>query len=148
MLDVLAAAKEISIETNLDAGIPVIRGDAAKIARVIANLVGNAIKFSPRGSCIHVHAGVREGALQVTVRDEGDGIPSDQLARVFDRFWTGHPAQERGAGLGLAIARGIIEEHGGRIWATSQLGAGSTFTFSLPVAERSSQPAHGNGGRA
>ncbi len=133
MLRIMAGAKDISIEEEMEDGLPLISVDGAKLARVIGNLLGNAIKFSPHGSPIHVRAQLHDAELHVSVTDHGDGIPQEQLAKVFDRFWSGRTLHMRGAGLGLAIARGIVEAHGGRIWAHSVMGEGSTFTFALPL---------------
>src|SRR5262249_17481652 len=80
------------------------------------------------------HGTVQEAEIHVTVRDEGEGIRSDHIAHVFDRFWKGRSSDQQGAGLGLTIAKGIVEAHGGRIWVEGELGSGSTFTFTLPLA--------------
>jgi signal transduction histidine kinase len=133
MLRVLASSKQIAINTHIAADIPPFKGDAAKLGRVIGNLLENAIKYSPRSATIEVSAQVVEGELHVCVDDHGDGIPEDQMSHVFDRFWSGRGASQRGSGLGLAIARGIVDAHGGRIWTESVIGKGSTFTFALPL---------------
>ncbi|HSL68939.1 MAG TPA: ATP-binding protein [Longimicrobiales bacterium] len=135
MLRPLAAAKEIAIEMSVPEDLAPVCIDAPKIVRVVGNLVGNAIKFSPHKRSIHVLAERGAGELRVAVRDEGKGIPADQLGRVFDRFWSGRSHDRRGAGLGLAIAKGIVEAHGGRIWVESQEEKGSTFTFAIPIGD-------------
>lgn len=135
MLRPLGELKGLAIETELPDELPPIAMDAPQIVRVIYNLVGNAIKFSPTGATIRVSAALRDGALAVSVRDQGPGIPFDQLQHVFDRFWKG-PADRRGIGLGLTIARAIVEAHGGSIRAESRQDAGSTFTFTLPMEHR------------
>jgi len=104
--------------------------------QVLGNLLRNAIKFTPEGGQITV--GVETGDKQLTflVRDTGAGIPSDYQERVFDRFWQASDgARARGTGLGLSIAKGIIDAHGGRIWVTSVPGNGSTFSFTVPLAQ-------------
>jgi signal transduction histidine kinase len=115
-------------------------GDAHGLAQVLTNLIGNAVKFSPRGAAVAVTAEVLGGSVRVTVRDQGRGIPADKLGSVFERFEQVEvrDAKEKGgAGLGLAICRAIVEQHGGRIWAESAgAGCGSAFHFTLPTADR------------
>lgn len=109
-----------------------------KISRVFRNLIENAIRHTPAGGEIHVRAGVENGAVVVAVADTGAGIPSEDLPHIFDRFYRGEKSRSRegyssgGAGLGLAIAKGIVEAHGGRIWAESMVGRGTVMQFSLP----------------
>ena len=98
------------------------------------NLVGNAIKFTPAGGSITLGADSRPGEVCFRVEDTGVGMSSESLARVFDRFWQAGRAERHGAGLGLPICKGIVEAHGGRIWAESELGRGTTFYFSVPTA--------------
>ena len=100
---------------------------------MLANLVGNALKFTGEGG--HVTVGARRddaGQVVVSVTDSGAGIAPEHLAHVFNPYWQARQTARLGAGLGLAIAKGIVEAHGGRIWATSTPGTGSTFAFSLP----------------
>jgi len=102
--------------------------------QVLSNLVGNAIKFTPTGGHIRVLAESWGDMVRVSVSDDGPGIAPEQMPRIFDRYW--HLAQResrQGAGLGLYIAKGIVENHGGRIWVESTLGRGSTFFFTLPA---------------
>jgi len=135
MLRPLAARKNITIETDLGDNLPKLSVDTPKLVRVVANLLGNAIKFSPRDGKIRVSAVACGGEVQISVRDRGEGIPPDQLTHVFDRFWSGHASDRRGAGLGLTIAKGIVEAHGGRIWVKTRKNEGSTFTFAVPLHE-------------
>ena len=118
-----------------------VRSDApkclpsARIQQVLSNLVGNAIKFTPPGGRIVVSAeALAEPAVRFAVVDSGPGIAPEQLPHVFGRYWQANPADRRGIGLGLAIAKGLVEAHGGRIWVESQVGAGSKFYFTLPAA--------------
>jgi signal transduction histidine kinase len=114
---------------------PHVRCDATQILRVLSNLIGNAIRFTPAGEAITVSAAAGEDDVTVSVADRGPGIPLDHLPHLFEPYWSGAP--EHGTlGLGLAIARGIVVAHGGRIWAESEPGRGSTFSFTLPLAAR------------
>ncbi|GAB4579304.1 MAG: hypothetical protein Fur0022_20420 [Anaerolineales bacterium] len=111
-----------------------------KISRVFRNLLENAIRHTPAGGAIHVRAGVENGSVVVAISDSGGGISSEDLPHVFDRFYRGEKSRSRegyaqgGAGLGLAIAKGIIEAHGGQIWVESAVGQGTVMRFSLPKA--------------
>ena len=116
------------------AGTPgiVVVGDRQRLHQVLANLVGNAVKFTPRGGAIDVNVTAAPTQIEFEVRDTGDGIPEDQCASIFDRFWKGQRASRTGTGLGLYIARGIVEAHGGKITVTSVVGQGTSFRFWLP----------------
>ena len=103
------------------------------MTQVLLNLVGNAIKFTPSGGKIVVQARSDNEHVTVSVIDNGPGIPAAQLSKVFDRYWQSARTDRHGAGLGLAIAKGIVEGHGGRIWIESALGKGTTASFTLPV---------------
>ena len=132
MLRPVADTKNVTIVAQMPNDLPRISVDSPQIVRVLGNLIGNAIKFSRTGGRIEVCSVVHDRELRVSVKDQGEGIPDDQKSRVFNRFWTGR-GDRRGAGLGLAIAKGIVEAHGGRIWVESQEDVGSTFTFTLPI---------------
>jgi signal transduction histidine kinase len=109
--------------------------DPGRVQQVVSNLVGNAIKFTPRGGEVVVQASLGAQAVRVSVRDTGVGIPSGSLPHLFDRFWRGRE-DRRGSGLGLTIAKGIVEAHGGRIWIESVTGEGTVVTFELPADDR------------
>jgi signal transduction histidine kinase len=96
----------------------------------------NAVKYSPAGALVRVEARKQRGSVEITVADEGSGIPDSQLDRVFDKFYRGSAA-DPGTGLGLFIVQGLVSAMGGRIWVHSEEGAGSKFTFALPVANES-----------
>jgi signal transduction histidine kinase len=100
---------------------------------VLGNLLGNALKFTERGGRVELEAAVIGGMALIRVRDTGAGIASDRLPHVFDRFWQGGNSDSRGVGLGLAIAKAIVEAHGGTIGVESVVGQGSTFTLKLPL---------------
>jgi signal transduction histidine kinase len=101
---------------------------------VLANLVGNAIKFSAEGSSVSIGEEALASQVVFSVADAGPGIPAEHLSHAFDRYWQQEGADRRGSGLGLYIARGIVEAHGGRIWIESSPGHGTTVRFTLPTA--------------
>ncbi len=113
--------------------IPPIAYDAARIHQVLANLVGNAAKFTPAGGRIEVTAELVDDEARVAVVDTGAGIAPEQIPHVFAAFWQARQGDRGGLGLGLAIAKSIVDAHGGRIWVESRPGAGSRFTFTLPA---------------
>jgi signal transduction histidine kinase len=103
------------------------------VLQVFSNLVGNAIKFTPAGGSITLSAVRADGAVKCSVTDNGPGIPEAQIPRLFGKFWQAKRGDTGGVGLGLAIARGIVEAHGGSISVESEVGKGSVFSFPLPV---------------
>lgn len=126
---------EIDIEIDVAPNLPLVWGDDARIVRVFENLIGNALKFTPPGGRIVLGAKPQQdGCMVFRVSDTGSGMSPDDMAHVFDRFWQGNKTGTAGAGLGLTIARAIIEAHQGRIWVESAVGAGCTFWFTLPTA--------------
>ena len=131
----VAGEKRVTVEAEVSAGLPALVGDRERIMQVLANLLGNAVKFTPEGGRVGVRARAEGGDVRFEVWDTGPGIPPEHLGHVFDRFWKVRTANRHGAGLGLAIAKGIVEAHDGRLWAESELGKGSTFVFTLPVRE-------------
>jgi signal transduction histidine kinase len=109
--------------------------DTMRIGRVLNNLISNALRHTPEGGKIEVTAKRTEAGMEVTVSDTGEGIRAEDLPKIFDRFYRGEKSRSRstgGAGLGLAIAQGIVRAHGGDIHVESQAGQGSRFTFTLP----------------
>jgi len=132
MLRPLAAGSTIGLEANIEEDLPPVLADAARIQQVLSNLVGNAVKFTPRSGRIAVCAERIDGEVRFAVIDTGPGIPAEQLPHIFGRFWQAK-SDHRGIGLGLAIAKGIVEAHNGRIWVESHVGLGSTFYFTLPT---------------
>jgi signal transduction histidine kinase len=134
MLRPLATGSTIRLESNIDEDLPPVLADPARIQQVLSNLVGNAVKFTPRDGRITVCAERIDGEVRFAVIDTGPGIPAEQLPHIFGRFWQAQSSDRRGIGLGLAIAKGIVEAHNGRIWVESNVGLGSTFYFTLPAA--------------
>jgi signal transduction histidine kinase len=114
--------------------MPPVSADAERIAQVLANLVGNAAKFTPPGGVIKLHAAREPGmGVCISVRDEGSGISAADLPHIFDRFWHARGSSvKRGNGLGLAISMGIVHAHSGMLWAESDAGHGAAFHFTLP----------------
>jgi PAS domain S-box-containing protein len=129
----LAAARRLRLESAVSATPLVVQVDPDRILQVLSNLIGNAVKFTPAGGRVEVGVQRADDVVQFTVRDTGPGIPPDELPRVFDRFWQSKRTNRSGAGLGLAIARGLIQAHGGTIWIESTLHEGTAVHFSLPV---------------
>ncbi|MCC7353758.1 MAG: GAF domain-containing sensor histidine kinase [Anaerolineae bacterium] len=135
--DALAASKGLGLQLRLPKDSPMVRCDAQKVQVVISNLVSNAIKFTPAGGQVMVTAARRGSDIHISVQDTGIGIPKEEHERIFQPFHQVEPVLTRnhsGMGLGLTIARGLVEQHGGRLWAESEPGKGSTFTFTLPLA--------------
>jgi len=134
MLRPVAAERSIALRsTGLESPWRV-KADRARVLQVFSNLIGNALKFTEEGGSIRVGAELKGEEVRFFVADTGPGIAEEQLPHVFDRFWQARRADQRGAGLGLTISKGLVEAHGGRVGVESQLGAGSTFWFTLPVA--------------
>jgi signal transduction histidine kinase len=127
----LAAERGLVFEAASEGELPSIECDAQRAVQIFGNLLGNALKVTPRGGLISIGAQPVADDIVFYVRDTGPGIAADELPSLFERFWRSKHPQYKGAGLGLSIARGLVEAHGGRIWAESQPGAGSTFFFSL-----------------
>jgi signal transduction histidine kinase len=115
------------------ADLPRCKADPERIFRVLSNLLGNAIKFTPEEGTITVRTERRGDDLSIAVTDTGPGITADHLPHVFERYWKAPSTSEPGSGLGLYIASGIVEAHGGKIWAESST-AGARFAFTLPLA--------------
>jgi signal transduction histidine kinase len=130
----LAAQKSVTLEQEIGRGDLAFWGDAERIGQVLANLVGNALKFTPAGGQVTIRAVESGFHTRIEVRDTGPGIASAHLPRIFDRFWKADAEGRQGTGLGLYIAKGIVERHRGLIWAESRVGVGSAFIFELPIA--------------
>jgi signal transduction histidine kinase len=130
-----AGGKKLDLKGSVDGEVPLVVMDARLVQRVLYNLVQNALRHTPPDGAIYILARDMGTEVQVEVSDTGEGIPDEELPRIFDRFYRSERSRTRdsgGAGLGLSIAKGIVEAHGGRLWVESALGKGSTFGFALP----------------
>lgn len=143
-----AAAKEI--ELQVEAGPTendvVLRADRDRVVETLSNLVENAIRFTPRGGRITVELRTESDRLTLAVTDDGRGIAPEHLPHVFERFWKAEAHGKRGSGLGLYIAKGIVDAHGGRIWVDNARGRGARFSFTLPLAPVAGASLHPNSG--
>jgi signal transduction histidine kinase len=133
LFDPQAVSRGIALGGDVPGSLPPVLADRDRLLQVLSNLLANALKFTPAEGAISVRAASLAETLQVSVEDSGSGIRQEDLPHVFDRFWQARPTSRVGAGLGLAICKGIVEAHGGRIWAESTLGRGTTLHFTLPL---------------
>ena len=131
----LAAEKRLELVDEVAEALPPLEGDRERVLQVLANLLGNAVKFTPEGGRVALRVTVGDAEVCFSVSDTGPGIAPADLPHVFDRFWKVRTSNRHGAGLGLAISKGIVEAHDGRIWVESVAGEGSTFSFTLPLRE-------------
>jgi signal transduction histidine kinase len=135
-LEAEAEARRVRLEARVDGGTTA-RCEPAKVERVLYNLITNALRHTPSDGSVAVLVQPGEVEVQVTVEDTGEGLAPEAERRMFERFWRGDPARTSGrgsAGLGLAIARGLVEAQGGRIWAENRAGGGARVSFTLPSA--------------
>jgi signal transduction histidine kinase len=137
-MSTVASERGVTVDCHFPDDVPKVTADRAKLRRVLVNLVSNAVKFTRKGGRVDIH-GAREGhMMRVSVSDTGVGVPPEDLPRLFDKYEqasTRAPRSERGTGLGLYITRQLVELHGGEITVESEVGKGSTFSFTIPVAE-------------
>jgi signal transduction histidine kinase len=129
--------REIKVNIDLPPEFPIVMGDADKIRRLLTNILGNTVNFTPKSGSVLIRGEQKDNHIELSVSDSGIGIAQENLGRIFDKFYQVDGTYTRavgGIGLGLAIAKEIVEAHGGRIWAESARGEGSTFRFTLPVA--------------
>jgi len=130
-----AAASQINLDYEIEEATPAIFADRHRVLQVLSNLIGNALKFTPAQGFIFFRAKPHDdGLVLFSVTDSGPGIPKENLKDIFNPYWQAKRAERLGAGLGLPIARGIVESHGGKIWVESEPGKGTTFFFTLPAA--------------
>jgi signal transduction histidine kinase len=132
-----AVARQIRLESRIEGSTPPVRCAPDKVERVLYNLLTNALRHTPSDGSVAVRVEPRGEEVRVTVEDSGEGLPPDTERRAFDRFWRGDRARtpgRAGAGLGLAIARGLVEAQGGRTWAENRPDGGARVSFTLPAA--------------
>ncbi|MBA4157154.1 MAG: GAF domain-containing sensor histidine kinase [Gemmatimonadetes bacterium] len=134
VLQPLASASSVQLTREVPDGLPAVLADQERLLQVFTNLGSNAIRFAGEGGRVSIGAAVVDGEVRFRVSDTGPGIEPEHLSHLFTPFWRAQQSEREGAGLGLAIAKGIVEAHAGRIWVESQIGHGSTFSFTLPVA--------------
>ncbi len=124
------------IRTSFPADLPLVLVDGVLLEQILINLVENALKYAPKGSAIDLSASAGHREVIVEVADRGPGLPPGEESRIFDKFYRAQPAREGGVGLGLTICRGIVEAHGGRIWAENRTGGGAAFRFAIPLPDQ------------
>ncbi len=130
------ARKGVSLDQKVASPLPKVLADSKRVVQLLTNLLGNALKYSPRQGAVHLHVAARDNAVEFAVHDEGEGLNEEELSRLFDRFWQAERRSKRGLGLGLYIAKAIVDAHGGRIWAEHQQAGGACFKFTLPTVEK------------
>ena len=131
-----AADKHVILSVNAPPALPQVRADGQRIAQVLTNLLGNALRYTPEGGSVDIRLQAEQQSILIGVKDTGSGISPQDLPHVFDRFYRADKSRSReggGSGLGLAIARSIVEAHSGRIWAESEIGKGTSISFALPI---------------
>jgi signal transduction histidine kinase len=128
----VAERRRVRFETAAQDGVTV-RADPTRVSQIVGNLLGNAIKFTPEQGCVKLLATPHDAEVLFQVTDDGPGIPADNMPHIFDSFWQARKSDKRGVGLGLAIAKTLVEAQGGKIWVESKVDHGSTFSFSLPA---------------
>ncbi len=133
-----ASAKQVNLTVNCPPDLPLIEADPDRIVQVLANLIGNALKFTPAGGTVSVSAQQSPDYVRFEVSDTGPGIHEDQVPHIFQQFWTTASSRSGGRGLGLYIARTLVDYHGGRIWVQTARGRGTSFFFTIPRAKPSS----------
>jgi two-component system OmpR family sensor kinase/two-component system sensor histidine kinase BaeS len=131
--DIQAEDQAQALLLELPPNLPQVDVDPQRVRQIVANLISNGLRHAPRGGRVIIAADVIDGYVRISVIDDGPGIPADDLLHVFDRFWQGDRVPTGTTGLGLAIARELVQAHGGRIWAASAPGSGATFRFTLPL---------------
>jgi CheY-like chemotaxis protein len=137
----LAAAASVIVAADVSPELPPLQADEERLLDVLENLIGNAVKFTAPGGSITVGASGRGSEVLIWVKDSGSGIEAEQLPHIFDRFWQAQKKERRGMGLGLSICKATVEAHGGRIWAESAVGVGTTVFFTVPAAAASARRA-------
>ena len=138
-----ATVASVTLVYGADRDLPLVRADRHRIMQVLSNLIGNSMKFTPPGGRISTHVRMHEAHVLFSISDTGPGIPKENQHDIFSPYWQAKRAERLGAGLGLPIAKGIVEAHGGKIWVESEPGNGTTFYFTLPAVEETATQASG-----
>jgi two-component system, OmpR family, sensor histidine kinase ResE len=136
----MAAERNIKLSSETSGSVPLVDADGDRLLEVLANLLDNALRYTPDGGTVSVRTESAENGAVIKVTDNGAGIPADELPFVFERFWRGDKSRSRhsgGSGIGLAIVRQIVELHHGTINVTSELNKGTTFIITLPFSSKS-----------
>ncbi|WP_437624695.1 sensor histidine kinase [Sorangium sp. So ce1151] len=141
MFGPLAESRQVRFEQSAKVPGLVIHAERERVLQVLSNLLGNALKFTPQGGQVTLSVDREGAAARFSVADTGPGIPRENLPSIFERFWKDETRGKKGTGLGLYIARGIVDAHGGRIWVESEIGHGARFYFTIPLAEPAAQEA-------
>jgi signal transduction histidine kinase len=128
-----AAVASVTVEYHVEDNLPPVYADHHRVMQVLSNLIGNSLKFTPPAGRITASANRHDGMVRFLIGDTGPGIPHEHLSDIFSPYWQAKRTERLGAGLGLPIAKGIVEAHGGRIWAESDQGEGTKFYFTLPI---------------
>jgi signal transduction histidine kinase len=134
-LQLHAEEKGIQLDTAVSNTLPLIQADPERLTQILTNLIANALRYTPEGTRVQVSVRTVSGGVETAVSDNGPGIPPEDLPKLFDRFWRAEQSRSRatgGSGLGLAVAKQLVQAHGGRIWVKSELNRGTRFTFFLP----------------
>lgn len=142
-----AGAALVTLDCEPPESSPAVFADRHRVMQVMSNLIGNSLKFTPQAGTITVRATPQGDSVVFSIRDTGVGIPRENLSDIFNPYWQAKRAERLGAGLGLAIAKGIVEAHGGRIWVESEPDKGTDFFFALPVATAAIMSSAGSGER-
>jgi signal transduction histidine kinase len=136
LFEPIAAEKSVQLVQLLPDELPALWADPERLSQIFSNIIGNAIKFSESGGQISIRA-IGEGSeVRFSITDSGAGIPADELPHLFARYWQAKKTQSLGTGLGLTICKELVAAHGGRIWAESEIGKGTTIFFTLAVLEK------------
>jgi signal transduction histidine kinase len=133
LLKPLAVQKGLHLNAHFSENL-VLDCDRDRVLQILSNLVGNAIKFTPQGGSVSIHAERAGDEACFSIADTGPGIPEQELSNIWERYWQAEKKKASGIGLGLTIAKGLIEAHGTRMWAESKVGSGTTFYFTLPIS--------------
>ena len=133
----LITQKNLHLEKNIASNLPALRANPIRIRQMLDNLIGNAIKYAPKGGTIRISIRAEDRQLIFEISDTGPGIPLNEQFRIFEKFYRASNVLDgpKGSGLGLAIVKSIVEDHQGRVWVKSTLGKGATFIVVLPVYE-------------